>query len=205
MPVFLALVLVFFGLAITLLRHIFLAFKEKLSNKHRLLTVSLLTAVLCLTFFFPFGLINFDRLSGDDLLVAQREGAANCMTTFKLKDSNAFIEKSVCFGVTEIKGEYKIVHDTIYFENVEVGRHENSFYKFAVIRPSKFNTDSNRFDLVRFKDWGDTTGHELWIIKNDLNNYIGYHGPLTITLSLVNQNYVSQICLLKSIQLQSFQ
>ena len=173
MPVFLALVLVFFELAIALLRQIFLAVKEKLTDKHRLLTVSLLTTVLCLTFFFPFGLINFDRLSGDDLLVAQREGAANCMTTFKLKNNNTFIEKNVCFGVTEIKGNYKIAGDTIYFENVEVGRHEDGFYKFAIIRPSKFNTDSNRFDLVRFKDLGDTTGHELWIIKNDLNKPTG--------------------------------
>ena len=169
MPAFLALVLVFLGLAIALLHHIFLAVKEKLTDKHRLFTISLLIAVLCLTFFFPFGLINFDRVSGDDLLVAQREGAANCMTTIKLKDNNKFIEKSVCFGVTEIKGNYKIVRDTIHFENVEVGRHAGSFYKFAVIRPSKFNTDNNRFDLVRFKDLGDTTGHELWIIKNALN------------------------------------
>lgn len=46
---------------------------------------------------------------------------------------------------------------------------------------------------------------KIAFIKNDLNNYIGYNGPLTITLSLVNQNYFSQICLLKSIQLQSFQ
>ena len=168
-PAFLVLFLVFLGLAIALLRQIYFAFREELTDKHRLLTISLLTAVLCLTYFFPFGFINFDRLSGDDLLVAQREGAANCMTTLKLKDNNTFTERSVCFGVTEIKGNYKIVHDTIYFENVAVGRHEDGFYKFAVIRPSKFNTDSKRFDLVRFKSLGDTTGHELWIIKNELN------------------------------------
>jgi hypothetical protein len=169
MPAFLILVLVFIGLTIALLRHIFFAVREKLTDKHRLVTISLLTAVLCLTYFFPFGFINFDRLSGDDLLVAQREGAANCMTTFKLKDNNTFTERSVCFGVTEIKGDYRIARDTIYFENVEVGRHEDGFYEFAVIRPSKFNTDSNRFDLVRFKSFGDTTGHELWIIKNELS------------------------------------
>jgi len=169
MPAFLALVLVFLGLAIALLRHIFIAAKEKLTDKHRLLTIGLLAAVLCLTYLFPFGIINFDRLSGNDLLVAQREGAANCMTTFKLKDNNTFTERSVCFGVTESKGNYKILRDTIFFENVEIGRHEDGFYKFAVIRPSKFNTDSNRFDLVRFKGVGDTTGHELWIIKNELS------------------------------------
>ena len=168
MPVFLILVLVFLGLTIALLRHIFYAVREKLADKHRVLTISLLASVLCLTYFFPMGLINFDKLSGEDLLVAQREGAANCMTTFKLKENNTFTERSVCFGVTEIKGNYRISRDTIYFENVEVGRHEDGFYEFAVIRPSKFNTDNNQFDLVRFKGLGDTAGHELSIIKNEL-------------------------------------
>lgn len=170
MPAFLILVLIYFGLAIALLRQLYFAFKEKFVDKFRLLIVGLVATILCLTFFFPFGVINFDRLSGDDLLVAQREGAANCMTTFKLKDNKTFIEKSVCFGVAEIRGNYKIVHDTIYFENVELGRHKDAFYKFAVIRPSKFNNDNIHFDLVRFKDFGDTTGHVLWIVKNNLNN-----------------------------------
>jgi hypothetical protein len=170
MPTFLILVLVYLGLAIVLLRQLYFVFKEKFADKFRLLTLGLLAAVLSLTFFFPFGVIDFDRLSGDDLLVAQREGAANCMTTFKLKSNKTFIEKSVCFGVTEIKGNYKLVHDTIYFQNVELGRHEDGFYKFAIIRPSKYNKDSKHFDLVRFKDFSDTAGHVLWIVKNNLNN-----------------------------------
>ena len=103
-------------------------------------------------------------------LESRRERAANCMTTFKLKDNKTFTEKSICFGVIEIKGSYKIVHDTIYFENVELGRPEDAFYKFAVIRPSKFNTDNKHFDLVRFKDFSDTAGQVLWIVKNNLNN-----------------------------------
>jgi hypothetical protein len=169
MPAFLILVLVYFILGIALLRQLFFAFKEKFADKFRLMTLGILAAVLGLTFFFPFGIINFDRISGDDLLVAQREGAANCMTTLKLKDNKTFIEKNVCFGVTEIKGNYKIVHDTIYFENIVLGRYEDTFYKFAIIRPSKFNKDNKHFDLVRFKDFSDTTGHVLWIVKKDLN------------------------------------
>jgi len=170
MPAFLILVLVYVGLVIVLLRQLYFAFQEKFSNKFWQVTVGLIATVLSLTFFFPFGVINFDRLSGDDLLVAQREGAANCVTTFKLKDNKTFTEKNVCFGVTEIKGSYKIVHDTIYFENVQLGRHEDAFYKFAVIRPSKFNNDNKHFDLVRFKDLSDTSGHILWIVKNNLNS-----------------------------------
>ena len=71
--------------------------------------------------------------------------------------------------MTEIKGSYKLLNDTIFFENVQLGRHEGTFYKFAIIRPSKYNKGISNFDLVRFKDLNDTTRHELWIIKNDLN------------------------------------
>jgi hypothetical protein len=167
-PAFLFLVVVFFVLLILLLLQLFLAIKEKFSDRQRLLIIAMLTIVLVLAFFNPAGIIDFERFEGSDILIAQREGAANCMTTFKLKENNKFTEKSVCFGMTEIKGDYKLKNDTIFFENVELGRDENEFYKFAVIRPSKFYKDNNHFDLVRFKDLNDTIGRELWITKNDL-------------------------------------
>lgn len=160
--------MVFFVLLILLLRQIILAIKEKFRDRQRLLIIAVLTTVLVLAFFKPAGLIDFEKFEDKNILVAQREGAANCMTTFKLKENNKFTEKSVCFGMTEIKGDYKLKNDTIFFENVELGRGEDEFYKFAVIRPSKFNKDNKHFDLVRYKDLNDTTGHELWITKNDL-------------------------------------
>ena len=169
MPALLILILVYIGQAIVFLKELIFAIKERFVDRYRILTLGLLTAVLCLTFLFPFGIINFEKLSGNDLLVAQREGSANCMTTLKLKDNNTFTEKSICFGVREIRGNYKIVHDTIYFENVDLGRHHDSFYQFAVIRPSNINQDQKHFDLVRFRNLNDTTGYELSIIKNDLN------------------------------------
>jgi hypothetical protein len=168
-PVFLILVIIYFGLAIAFIRQIYFGIREKLKDKSRLLIILLLTLVLTLTFFKPFGLINFDELEGENVLVAEREGAANCMTTLKLKDNFTFRERNVCFGVTEIKGNYHLQNDTIYFDNVSVGRHENEFYKFAVIKPSKFNKDGKHFDLTRYKSLTDTVGHELWITKNDLN------------------------------------
>lgn len=169
LPVFAILAIVYLGLVIAFLRHLFFAIRERFADGHRLFPLGLLLVVLCMKFLFPFGIINFDRISGEDLLVAQREGAANCMTTFKLKDNSTFIEKDVCFGITEVTGKYKVVHDTIYFENVEQGRHTDAFYQFALIRPSNFNNDKKHFDLVRFKNLSDTIGHTLWIIKNELN------------------------------------
>jgi hypothetical protein len=122
-----------------------------------------------LTFFRPFGLVTFDNFERDDILVAEREGAANCMTTLKLKDDFTFIERNICFGVTETKGKYHLQNDTIYFNNVELGRHENEFYMFAVVKPSKFNKVGKHFDLIRYKNLKDTIGHELWITKNELH------------------------------------
>lgn len=168
-PAFLVLVVVYLGLAIALLRQIYLAVKEKLVDKSRLLIIGILTTVLVLTFIKPFGLVNFDKLEGENLLIAEREGAANCMTTLKLKDDYTFRERNVCFGVTEVKGNYHLQNDTIYFDNVSLGRQEKEFYKFAVIKPSRFNKDGKHFELVRYKSLTDTIGHELWIIKNDLN------------------------------------
>lgn len=88
------------------------------------------------------------------------------MTTFKLKEKKKFSERSVCFGVAEISGNYRVKNDTIYFEDVELGRHDDNFYQFAVIGPSRYSTSKNA--LVRYKDKSDTVGHELWITKNEL-------------------------------------
>jgi len=167
-PAFLLLVVVYIGLGITLIRQIYFLVKEKFTDKQRLLKVGLLTIVLALTFYKPFGLIDFDKLEGGNLLIAEREGSANCMTTLKLKDDFTFREKSICFGVTEIKGSYHLQNDTIYFDNVNLGRHENEFYKFAVIKPSNFSNSKILGDLIRYKDLTDTVGHFLWITKNEL-------------------------------------
>lgn len=167
-PAFLLLVGVYLGLVIALLRQIYLGIKEKPIDQIRLLTIGLLTFVLSLTFYKPFGFVDFEKFEGTDLLIAEREGAANCMTTFKLKDDYTFRETNVCFGVTKTTGTYRIVNDTIYFDNVNPGRHENEFYKFALIQPSKFDNVKILSDLIRYKDLSDTTGHLLWVTKNEL-------------------------------------
>jgi len=155
-PAFLVLVVIYLGLAIALVRQIYFTVKEKLVNKSRLILIGILTTVLVLTFIKPFGLVNFDKPEGNNILIAEREGAANCMTTLKLKDDYTFRERSVSFGVTEIKGNYHLQNDTIYFDNVSLGRHEKEFYKFAVIKPSKFNNFRKHFDLTRHKSLTDT-------------------------------------------------
>lgn len=168
-PAFVLLVAVYFGLAVALLRQIYFSGKEKFKQNNRLILIGLLTTVLLLTYFKPLGIVDFDKFEETDILIAEREGAANCLTTLKLKDDYTFKERIGCFGVSEIKGTFRVVRDTIYFDNIQPGRHEEGFYKFAVIKPTKFDNSKIVGDLIRYKDLTDTVGHFLWITKNDLS------------------------------------
>ncbi len=167
-PAFFILFIVYVGLGIALIRELYFAFKDNFKDKKRVLTIGLLITVLALTFLKPFGFINFEEFEGKNVLIAEREGVAGCMMTLKLKENNEFTAKSVCFGMTEIKGDYKFRNDTIYFENVELGRGEKEFYKFAVIEPLKFYSDNKRFVLLSYRSKNDTIGHRLKVTLNEL-------------------------------------
>ncbi len=167
-PAFLLLAAVYLGLAIALVQQVYFLIKENFRQKKRVLLTGLLTGVLLLTYLNPLGLVDFDKLEGNDVLVAEREGSANCLTTLKLKDDFTFRERIGCFGVSEIKGTFRVVKDTIYFDNVQLGRHEDHFYKFAVIKATKFDNSKIVGDLIRYRDLTDTVGHGLWITKNEL-------------------------------------
>lgn len=167
-PSLLLLIGVYLVLTVLLIGQLLFSISEKFTDKQRLLVIILLATVLSLTILNPNGLINFDKLEGKDLLIAQREGSANCMITFKLKENNKFLERSVCFGVTEVRGDYSLKGDTIIFSNVELGRHVSEYYQFAIIKQASDRYPDRLGDLIRYKDQTDTIGQELWIIKNDL-------------------------------------
>lgn len=167
-PVFFLLFLVFIGLSIALIRQIYFVFKDRLNRKKRIVTIVLLSTVLGLTFLKPNGLINFEKFGAKDILIAEREGVAGCMMTLKLKEDHVFTAKSVCFGMTETKGNYKFQNDTIYFEDVVVGRGDTDFYEFAVLKPLKFKDDTKRFELLSFINKKDTIGHRLRVTLNEM-------------------------------------
>ena len=158
----------FLVLSVILIGQIYFLIKEKFKDRNRIWTVGFLVFVLGSVAFFPTGIMDFEKLESENLLVAEREGAANCRTTLKLKKNKKFIEKNICFGVSETKGTYRIVNDTIYFENVSSSRHKKEFYEFAIIANQK--DLGNYADVIlRFKNSSDTTGIALWILKNELN------------------------------------
>lgn len=169
MPASLILVLVYIILCIAAGRQLVLMGREKFKSGRRNILVAFMVVLLTLTLFNPSGLINFGKRAGEDILIAWREGAANCTTTLKLKENHTFIEKSVCFGITEIKGKYILRNDTIFFTDVETGRGGEEYYQFARIVPAVWKNDSNMFDVLRYMDINDTLSEKwLRIVKNNM-------------------------------------
>lgn len=166
-PVFLLLGVFYVVLTIILFRQVFLVFKERFSDRKRVIISALLFVVLLLTFFKPTGLIDFDHLVGKDLLIAGREGGGNCTTTLKLKDNYTFRERNVCFGVTEIKGSYELKGDSIIFKDIE-SRRQSEYYSYALIKSANFQNKMIIGTLVLYKNKSDSIGHELFITKDDL-------------------------------------
>ena len=140
-------------------------FKENFSNRNRNWTIGIMAIGLGLVILKPSGMINFDKLEGEDVFIAQREGAANCTTTLKLKQNHQFKERNVCFGVSEVRGNYEIKNDTIFFSDLNVPSGDEAYYKFGILKTSKYR---NEKALFRYRNHSDTIGHELWITKNEI-------------------------------------
>lgn len=166
----LLLIIVWMTLAGLFFSHLVMLIIEKFRNRHRLIVAAALFVAVSTSFLKPTGLIDFDRLSGKDLFIAMREGAANCQTILKLKDNNTFVERNVCWNISEIKGSYTIKGDTVFFTNVKPNRSNAKYYLYAtILKKNKIEHGSYKTvgDLVLYKDKKDTTGHILWITKND--------------------------------------
>ncbi len=158
-PVITFLGLTFIAHCIVLTLQFFLGIKERFQDKSRNITIAVFILLLGLIYLKPRGLINFESLQGKDVLIANREGAANCMTTLKLKEDLTFKEKSVCFGTSETTGSYALKNDTIYFHNIQPTRNSSGFYKFALI---------NRTEISLYESTNDSLPLKLFVTKNEL-------------------------------------
>jgi hypothetical protein len=149
--------IIYFLLSIEFIRQLYISVKNKFSEKTRNFLLLLMFSCLVLILIKPKGLINFEKiLDGEDKVLAQAEGAANCTTTLKLKNNEKFVYESVCFGIDRIKGEYKISNDTIYFKNSR-----KSFeYKFGVI-----DKDENIIKLYKNKSNRNYYGIPIVVLK----------------------------------------
>ena len=167
MPVDLLLVGYYVVLAGVFIRQSIYLIRERFRNRRRLILTSCLLLVLVLTFVLPGGIIDFERFSGKDVLIARQEGVANCTTTLKLKNDSKFVERSVCFGMNEIWGVYELKGDTIVFKDVDKGRGEE-YFTYGLIRPAGLKNEKMPGALVLYKGKTDTIGYPLFIIKNEL-------------------------------------
>lgn len=167
-PVFFLILTVYMILAVALLRQVSFAVRERFRKKWRLPLIGLLASVLLLSFFYPQGIVDFEKFEAQDILIAEREGAANCFTRLKLKEDLSFKENAFCFGASETRGTYRVAHDTIYFENIKSSRNKQNPYRFAIIRPSLFGNEKILNDLVLYRNETDSSGYILRITKNEL-------------------------------------
>ncbi|TKC12105.1 hypothetical protein FA048_00360 [Pedobacter polaris] len=168
-PLFLILVLYYLILIILIIRQIIFAIKEKFIYKERLIIIIASLIVLTLTYFKPQGIIDYDKLSGKDILVADHEGAANCHSVLKFKENNKFVDKSICFGVDEIKGSYYKKGDTLFFKDVTFRESEKRYDEFAVIKLFKANNGIYLGKLISYKNKKDTIGIAFDITKHSFN------------------------------------
>jgi len=165
-PLFLILVIYYFLLVILFIRQLFLLIREKFTDRPRLITSIFLAAVLVQTFFKPHGLVDFDKLKGEDLFIADYEGSGNCNSALKFKANNKFIKRDICFGIDEITGTYYKKGDTLFFQNIEPTTMKEKFDKFAIIKLFKSPKGIYIGQLTSFKNREDTTGHRFDIILN---------------------------------------
>ena len=155
-------------LSIAIIVQIFSAVEEKFKNRARIILITVMAIVLILTYCKPNGIIDFENWEGKILLVADREGAANCTTTLKLNSNNKISVRIVCFGISKISGDYTVKNDTIFFSNYSKGRHEFN-YQFALIRKNETQNKKILGELLLFTDMTDKHPDNLLITKNELN------------------------------------
>lgn len=163
-PVFMLQFVIYALLTSGLFRQLYLLLKEKGGKKSRLLLILFLFFVLAGSFLRPMGLINFDAFEGKDVLIANRQGAANCNTNFKLKDNFTFKEKTYCFGIEEFKGKYRLKNDSIFFTSLEPA--SINYFSFAVIK--KAAAIDEPATLLFYRKGNDTVQQTLFVKKNRL-------------------------------------
>ncbi len=166
----LSIFLFFYFLVISgfLVGQFFAVYDERFKDKRRLYLVFFMLFTLVSTGLYPGGLINFDKWESQMVLVAQMEGAANCSTTLKLKKDNTFIERVICFGITDSKGSYRLKGDTILFYDVASGRNEGEFYKYAVFKRPDIKSPGSLGYLECYRQLTDTIGFSFMIVKDEL-------------------------------------
>jgi hypothetical protein len=169
LPIFLFLAIAYFVFAVLLLFQLVSAIQTRFVDRSKSIAILMQVMVLIAIFWKPNGLIDFDRLEGENLLIALEGGSANCTFSLKLKDNHTFIQREICFGIYDIDGEYKLRNDTIFFTKMDFNFHCKDYYDFAIVKPHSRRQGGSSTSLVLYANKEDTAGFWLPIQKNELD------------------------------------
>ncbi|MCB9330919.1 MAG: hypothetical protein H6574_07555 [Lewinellaceae bacterium] len=89
---------------------------ENPKHYQRLNYIGLIFLINLISLAKPKGLIDWEKFEGENLMVAEMEGTANCRVIIKLRENNIFKYSKSCFGIDFHFGTYKLSNDSIYFE-----------------------------------------------------------------------------------------
>jgi hypothetical protein len=160
MPLTLVFAITFLVLVFQVLRQIYLSARERFRDKQRIYKITLVIILLTLVVLRPFGLIDYRVFESENVLVAEREGVANCMTTLMLKESGRFRMRSVCFGVDEETGTYTFNKDTLKLNYASFRGGDNGF-KYGIL-------DTADKSLKLYRTALDTLPIPLYVSKNEI-------------------------------------
>lgn len=147
--IFMGEILLFLALCLANLYNILKIMIERFRDKSRIIRTAILSVILLLVLLFPNGMIDFSRLEGKDLIIASREGAANCMTRLKLKENQRFMEEVNCFGLEIRRGTYTITGDTIRFMYDQQSKSDDTNF-IGVLAPHWQHPDGPPTQLLVF-------------------------------------------------------
>lgn len=131
-----------------------LVIKNKFQQKRSIL-VLIMMIITSFSVFYNTFITNVTE--GKDILVAQREGIANCMTTITFNENGKYYKQNVCFGISETVGAYKMKNDTIWFKDDEDNKEDK--LKFALLKSN---------ELVLHYKTDDKRPLKMFVIFNDL-------------------------------------
>ncbi len=102
-------------LLVRLIKKVYRLIKGTDRTKQNVVECLVMAASLGLIVAYPGGIIRIPKEEVPSKLVAYYEASGGCGSKLSLRVDGSFVNRSVCFGIQETKGLYRISHDTIYF------------------------------------------------------------------------------------------
>jgi len=161
------LIIGFLSLIVVLLVQIVLIIIGRFKNKEKNISTVVLASVLLLSILFPYGIVDSATFEEPNVIYAQYEGVANCTETLKIKKSGQFKHSSICFGVDEYEGTYKIIGDTLKLQ-YESKAPLQSKLAYGIIKLDSIVSENDIGTIMYYRNLRDEKPIPLTIAQYDL-------------------------------------